>query len=364
MGLPRTVKRKFNRHIHTLAPLTVAVVLLGVVFLGQPSRSVDSSGQTRLGGLGGDTVAALDEVSAAKIAADIAKGADLIVADNVQNLVDSQLAQVDFVTNEGAYLSKPQLVTTEAKTNLDIVRYEVQLGDTIPKIARRFNITSDTIRWENDLSGDHVAAGRVLRILPVSGIRYTVQDGDDARSIANRFGLSSSNFLVAFNDAEINGFKPGNKIIIPNGRRQPAQPTFFSSGSSGFAFGSSALYGSNGYSYGYCTWWAANRRAQTGRAVPTNLGNAVTWRDIAIVAGYSVNQKPRAGDVAWYGFIGGLGHVGYVEKVNEDGSAWISDMNYHGHTSMSAGAPTTGGWNVVSYHLVKPGEFGQYYFIH
>jgi surface antigen/LysM repeat protein len=342
----------------------MAAVLLSVVFLGQPGRTERESGQTRLGGLGGDTVAALDEVSAAKIAADIAKGADLIVADNVQNLVDSQLAQVDFVTNEGAYLAKPQLVATEAKTNRDIIRYEVQPGDTVPKIARRFNITSDTIRWENDLTGDSVAAGQILRILPISGIRYTVQEGDDARSIANRFGLGSSNFLVAFNDAEVRGFKTGDKIIIPGGRRQVVQPTFFSSGSSGFAFGSSALYGSNGYSYGYCTWWAANRRTQTGRPVPTNLGNAITWRDIAIVAGYSVNQKPRAGDVAWYGFIGGLGHVGYVEKVNGDGSIWISDMNYQGQTSMSTGAPGTGGWNVVSYHLVRPSEFGQYFFIH
>lgn len=339
-------------------------MLLGVIFLGNTDRAGVQANQANLGGLGGDTVAALDEVSAAKLAADIAKGADLIIADNVQNLVDSQLAQVDFVTNEGAYLTKPQLVTTDAKTSGDIVEYEVQSGDTIPKIARRFNITSDTIRWENDLSGDQVAVGRILRILPVSGIRYTVQDGDDAQSIANRFGLGSSAFLVAFNDAEISGFDAGDKIIIPNGRRQAARPTFFSSGSSGFAFGTSALYGSNGYSYGYCTWWAANRRAETGRAIPRNLGNAITWRDIAIVAGYSVNQKPRGGDVAWYGFIGGLGHVGYVEKVNLDGSIWISDMNYQGQTSMSTNAPGTGGWNVISYHLVKPSEFGQYFFIH
>lgn len=343
----------------------MAAVFLSVVVLGQ-NGATSSAGETRLGGLGGDTVAALDEVSSAKIAADIARGADLIVADNVQNLVDSQLAQVDFVTNESAYLSKPQLVTTDAKTANDIVVYEVQSGDTIAKIARRFNITSDTVRWENDLSGNEVAAGRKLRILPVTGVRYTVQEGDDASSIANRFGLGSSTYLVAFNDAEVDGFKAGDKIIIPNGRRQVAASTqtFFSSGSSGFAFGSSALYGSNGYSYGYCTWWAANRRAETGRPIPRNLGNAITWRDIAIVAGHSVNQKPRAGDVAWYGFIGGLGHVGYVEKVNEDGSIWISDMNYHGRTSMSNSAPSTGGWNVISYHLVKPSEFSQYYFIH
>ena len=330
--------------------------------MGRPDRYPDTSTALAFsGGLGGAST--VDEFSAAQIAADIAKGVDLIVADNVQNLADSQKARIDFAVTEGSYLSKPQQVLTDDKSNRDVITYTVKSGDTIPKIAKQFNITSDTIRWENDITGDAVGAGTKLRILPVSGIRYTVQRGDTAAGIASTFGLSSEALLVAFNDAEIDGFKAGDKIIIPNGRQPQVQPTYFSTGS-GFAFGSTALYGSNGYSYGYCTWWAATRRAQTGSSIPKNLGNAYTWKALASIAGNSVDRNPRAGDVAWYGFIGGLGHVGYVEKVNSDGSIWISDMNYQGQASMNTSAPATGGWNVVSYHLVKPSEFSQYYFIH
>lgn len=323
-----------------------------MVIFGDASRSnPQQASQAHVGGLGG--VSALDEVSATRVAADIAQGADLIVAANVQNLADSQEAQVEFVTNEGSYLSKPQVVATEAKTNRDIMNYVVQAGDTVSSVARRFNITSNTIRWENNISGDNLSVGRSLRILPVSGIRYTVKDGDTPNSIAERFGLSSAAFLVAFNDAELTGLKAGDRIIVPDGQKPAAQPTYFSSGY-GFAFGTTALYGGNGYSYGYCTWHAANRRQQIGRPIPRNLGNAVTWASLASAAGLPVNGTPKAGAVLWHKntwIAGGLGHVGFVEKVNADGSIQVSDMNY----------PL---WNAVTYRTIAPSEFGQYLFIH
>ena len=121
-----------------------------------------------------------------------------------------------------------------------------------------------------------------------------------------------------------------------------------------FSFGSQPLYGGNGYSYGYCTWHAANRRAAIGKPIPRNLGNAVTWASVAAQAGLAVGTTPRAGDVLWHKntyIAGGFGHVGFVEKVNSDGSILVSDMNY-------------GGWNVVTNRTIPPSEFNQYLYIH
>lgn len=312
-------------------PLLVATIFLSVVFFGSSVRTSNQAEQAYIGGLGGG-VSALDEVSAARVAADIAVGADLIVADNVQNLADSQEVQVEFASSDSSYLTKPQVVTTDAKTNLDIVIYTVQAGDSISSIARKFNVTSDTVRWENGLSGNSVGVGKKLRILPVSGIRYTVRSGDSPESIAEQYGLSSPAVLIAFNDAEINGFKAGQKIIIPDGKKPVVQPVFFSS-VGGFSFGSSPLYGGNGYSYGYCTYYAATRVS-----VPRNWGNANTWDDGAQVSGWIVSSKPVKGAVAQTHTMSYLGHVAYVEDVSADGKMIkYSDMN------------GLAGWNAVGY---------------
>jgi hypothetical protein len=40
-------------------------------------------------------------------------------------------------------------------------------------------------------------------------------------------------------------------------------------------------------------------------------------------SGFAVDKNPQAGDVfQTSGGWGGYGHVGYVERVNEDGSVW------------------------------------------
>lgn len=327
-------------------------MLLGVVFMGRSTSPANNPAPARFGGFGGG-VSALDELSAADVAARIAQGADLIVAENVQNLADSHKAQVEFSGTDSSYVSKPQQVTTDAKTKTDIDEYVVQPGDTVDSIARKFNITSDTIKWENSLYGDVVPIGKILKILPVSGIRYTVKEGDTAESIAETYKAKSIAYLIAFNDAEVGGFTVGDTIIIPDGTKPEVRQTYFSSGY-GFAFGSQPLYGGNGYSYGYCTWHAANRRIQIGKPLPRNLGNAVTWATLAAQAGIPVGPDPIAGDVIWHRntyIAGGLGHVGFVEQVNPDGSILVSDMNY----------PY---WNGVTYRTISPSEFGQYLFIH
>lgn len=96
----------------------------------------------------------------------------------------------------------------------------------------------------------------------------------------------------------------------------------------------------NTYDYGYCTWYVKNRR---GASIPNGLGNANTWYSRAAGMGMSVGSVPKAGAVGTT-TRGGLGHVVYVESVNADGSANISEMN----------APTWGG---VTYRTAAAGEF-------
>lgn len=81
----------------------------------------------------------------------------------------------------------------------------------------------------------------------------------------------------------------------------------------------------NTYARGYCTWYAKSRRPN----MPNNLGNANTWAQRARAQGMSVSSTPRVGAIATT-TGGSLGHVAYVERVNNNGTVTVSEMNWKG----------------------------------
>ncbi len=305
----------------------------------------------------------IDEVVAAEVAASAASAANLLVTPNVSNRADTLDAQVKLATKTDAattaVVEKPQLVASSVGSNTDVTTITVQKGDTVASLARTYGISEDTIRWANSLSSNELAPGTKLTILPVSGVLYTVKSGDTVASIASTFKTTADG-IKAYNDTEVKGLVPGSRIIVPNGIK-PADPvssyssssSSYSSPSTSFAFGSGgAEFSGNKYAYGYCTYYAYNKRAAAGRPVGSNWGNATTWAALAMASGFSVDNSPRAGDVfQTSGGWGGYGHVGYVEKVNGDGSILVSEMNY-------------AGWNVVSSRTLSRGEASSYNFIH
>ena len=156
--------------------------------------------------------------------------------------------------------------------------------------------------------------------------------------------------IVAYNDAELSGLSVGEQIIIPNGSQPAPAVTHTTSYSAvGFAWGSGALYGGNGYDYGYCTWWAAQQRLNHGLPMPTNLGDAWSWKYRAPSAGLSVSSTPVAGAIIWFP-MAYPGHVGFVEAVNADGSITISEMNMRG-------------WGVVDRQTIPASQVGNYSYI-
>lgn len=295
----------------------------------------------------------LDQLSSADIAVQVAQLAQLEETVAVRNNADSANSQLALAPSAETVVAKPQVVATSLKSRKDIQTYTVQNGDTVSSIATKFGVTSDSVRWSNDISGEAIAAGRDITVPPVNGIVYTVKTGDTPDSLAQRY-RANSELIIAFNDAEIAGLPVGQKIVIPDGI-QPAATSRRSSGGSssatGFAWGTGPVYTSNGYDYGWCTWHAANRRRETGNPIPSNLGNAITWYRIARNNGLPTGDEPRAGAVLWHANLGGLGHVAYVEKMNDDGSMLVSDMNY----------PS---WGRVTYRTVPSSEFGNYKFIY
>lgn len=125
-----------------------------------------------------------------------------------------------FVLLDSSVIADPaNPLNTVLPTRDGLMIYQIQPGDTVSKIAARFDISTDVIFWANQgLRSSFVKPGQEIVILPVEGVLHEIKDGDTLDSIAGLYGVSPE---------EIKKFNPnfqeslqntGNRLVIPNGR--------------------------------------------------------------------------------------------------------------------------------------------------
>lgn len=318
----RRSRKRIIRYGLLSANLVLLIAVVGFVVITPNSGQV---GTHSVVASNASTTAAnpLDQLSSADIAVHIARMASLPESTAVVNQADTVNGQLAISSADDRVIAKPQVVATALKSKKDIQKYTTAAGDTLASIATKFNVTSDSIKWSNGLSSATIQPGTGLVIPPVNGIVYTVKAGDTAAKLAKDYSANEAS-IVAFNDAEVGGLKVGEQIVIPDGTK--AAPMYVAtaaySGGAGFAWGSAAIYGYNGYEYGWCTWYVASKVN-----MPANWGNANTWARYARTGGWTVSKRPVAGAIGQNSGPG-LGHVALVEAVSEDGSMIkYSDMN-------------------------------------
>lgn len=93
--------------------------------------------------------------------------------------------------------------------------YVVQRGDTLYGISKQFGVTVEELRLENDLTGNTLIVGQVLRIptLETTAL-YVVKRGDTLYSIASRYGVSV-NSLMSLNNLNSTTLSIGQQLRIP-----------------------------------------------------------------------------------------------------------------------------------------------------
>lgn len=319
-----TVRRRVTR---TAIVISNVIVLAVIVLFVLQAKSASVSSRVTVASETTTNVAnnvanPLDQVSSADIALTVARLSSLPETTAITNQAQTDAADVALASSNADVIAKPQVVATALKSKADISQYTSAAGDTVSSLAAKFGVTSDSIRWSNDLSSDAITAGTKLTIPPVSGIVYTVKAGDTPDSLANKFRADKDK-IIAYNDAELTGLTVGDQIIIPNATKvAPVTASHVITGT--VAWGAAPIYGYNGYDYGYCTWYVA-----TQISVPANWGNASTWSYYAGQSGWNVSSTPTVGAIAQTPYAaGGLGHVAIVDAVSDDGSQiQIRDMN-------------------------------------
>lgn len=123
-----------------------------------------------------------------------------------------------FIYNEG--LSEIDISALNLEKSLlsdQIVIYTVKRGDTLSEIAELFGLSLNTIRWENNISGQTISIGQKLNILPVTGVKHIVKSGDTISKIATKYEAEAEDISI-FNDISKEvGLKVGQVLIVPNG---------------------------------------------------------------------------------------------------------------------------------------------------
>lgn len=142
-----------------------------------------------------------------------------------------------------AVVAPPVVAVTEprpAAPEQDLVfRYEVQHGDTLSSIARRYDVTVDQLIEVNSLTDERLFAGQKLVIPGYSPTRpqpapvvepqplppvtlppdqyftYTITRGDTLHGIANRYGVTVEQIIEANQIEQPDMIRVGQQLIIP-----------------------------------------------------------------------------------------------------------------------------------------------------
>jgi murein DD-endopeptidase MepM/ murein hydrolase activator NlpD len=109
----------------------------------------------------------------------------------------------------------------------ETVEYTVEKGDSVFGIAKKFNISPETVLWANEDqlndSPDMLSPGMALKIPPVDGVYYKWKENDTLESVAQQFKAKLDDIINW----------PGNKmdltdpqvqidewVMVPGGKRE------------------------------------------------------------------------------------------------------------------------------------------------
>ncbi|MBN1102805.1 MAG: LysM peptidoglycan-binding domain-containing protein [Deltaproteobacteria bacterium] len=109
----------------------------------------------------------------------------------------------------------------DSRPTSKVIEYVVKPGDSLWKIAGRYNTTTKNLRTLNKLSSPNLREGQVLMILPGPGTTnttktktYKVKDGDSPSHIARKHDMDLSEFLKLNNLSPKSTIFPGQVVQV------------------------------------------------------------------------------------------------------------------------------------------------------
>ncbi len=124
------------------------------------------------------------------------------------------------MTQGGNTLIKPELASTESAKigSRSVKEYVVKEGDAVSAISDRFNLSVETILWANGLAAkSYIKPGQKLIIPPVDGILHKIAKGDTIAKIAKKYQAVEAQ-IKNFNYIDDGLLAIGDVIMVPGGK--------------------------------------------------------------------------------------------------------------------------------------------------
>ena len=135
--------------------------------------------------------------------------------------------------------SSTYTASTTSKSSAPGGQYKIQSGDTLSHIAKRFNVSVDSIRSANGISGSRIVAGKTITIPSIDQSKidatprpqpsapsytastttnhegnYVVKSGESLSVIAKRFGVSVSDLMQWNNISDARKLRAGQALQV------------------------------------------------------------------------------------------------------------------------------------------------------
>ncbi len=142
-----------------------------------------------------------------------------------------------------------------------VENYTVKSGETLDSIAKKFDISVDTIRWANNITEDLIKPNQTLKIPPVTGIVHKVASGETIYAIAKKYHTNAQNILNfpfnSFEDLDTFSLMAGQTLYVPDGTIEPEKPAyqFVASIQAGVQGSSNFIWPTSGVITQYYVWY-------------------------------------------------------------------------------------------------------------
>ncbi len=138
------------------------------------------------------------------------------------DFIASPQVRADYISTSSDISPKKEMAVTtlpEMRQRTEPFSYVIESGDTLYSIGNKFKISTDALKYVNNLSDNSVLKiGQEMTIPPVAGLIHTVERGDTLSSIATKYdvpvqAIADFNYLL-----DTSSLALGTELVIPGGK--------------------------------------------------------------------------------------------------------------------------------------------------